>query len=153
MTKRYFEDFHVGDRFDSATHAVTEAQITAFARDFDPQPFHLDPGQAAGTLFGGLVASGWHTASVTMRLLVDSGLNVEGGFIGLGVEELRWPKAVRPGDILRVSSEILDLRISQSRPDRGIVRLASVTTNQDDEVVQTMRSAVLVRRRPSRDRA
>ena len=153
MTKRYFEDFHVGDRFDSATHAVTEAQITAFARDFDPQPFHLDPGEAVGTLFGGLVASGWHTASVTMRLLVGGGLNVEGGFIGLGVEELRWPKAVRPGDILRVSSEILDLRISQSRPDRGIVRLASVTTNQDDEVVQTMRSAVLVRRRPSRDRA
>ena len=153
MTKRYFEDFHVGDRFDSTTHAVTEAQITTFARDFDPQPFHLDSGEAAGTLFGGLVASGWHTASVTMRLSVDSGLNVEGGFIGLGVEELRWPKAVRPGDILRVSSEILDLRISQSRPDRGIVRLASVTTNQDDEVVQTMRSAVLVRRRPSRDRA
>lgn len=148
MTKRYFEDFHIGDRFDSETVLVTEARITEFAREFDPQPFHLDPVQARGTLFGGLVASGWHTASVTMRLLVESGLNVEGGFIGLGVEEIRWPTAVRPGDRLRVSSEVLDARGSKSRPDQGVLRLVSTTINQNNEVVQTMRSAVLVGRRP-----
>ena len=152
MTQRYFDDFHVGDRFDSETISVTEAQITAFAREFDPQPFHVDPVRARGSLFGGVVASGWHTASLTMRLLVESGLNVEGGFIGLGVEEIRWPKAVRPGDRLRASSEILDLRASRSRPDQGVIQIATVTTNQDKEVVMTMRSAILVGRRPAGDR-
>src|ERR1700719_41814 len=127
--QRYFEDLKVGDRFKSGTYKVTEEQIVSFAQEFDPQPFHLDRAVGDKTMFGGLIASGWHTAAITMRLFVQA-LNFAEGAIGLGVDELRWPNAVQPDDVLQVETEILDLRESRSKPSHGIVRLRYVTTNQ-----------------------
>ena len=149
MSQRYFEDLKAGDRFKSGTYKVTEEQIISFAREFDPQPFHLDPAVARQTMFKGLIASGWHTAAITMRLFVRT-LNFAEGAIGLGVDELRWPNAVRPGDVLQVETEIVDLRESRSKPSRGIVRIRNVTTNQRGEVVQTMFASALVLRRSDR---
>ena len=149
MNEKYLEDLHVGDRFGSDTVEVTERSIIDFARDFDPQPFHLDPEAAAQTVFKQLVASGWHTASMSMKLFVTGGLKLAGGSVGLGVDELRWPRPVKPGDILRLQTEILDVRASKSKPDRGIIRIRNVTTNQDGEVVQSFLASVLVRRRPA----
>ena len=142
----YLEDFHVGQRFTSATHVMDAEEIKAFARRFDPQPFHLDEAAAKETFFGGLVASGWHTAAVTMRLQVESGLPIAGGMIGIG-GEMSWPRPTRPGDILRVVSEILEVTPSRSRPDRGTVRARSETRNQRDEVVQILDARLLVPRR------
>src|SRR5437879_10116874 len=146
MSQRYFEDLKAGDRFKSGTYKVTEEQIVSFAREFDPQPFHLDAAVARQTMFESLIASGWHTAAITMRLFVQT-LNFAEGAIGLGVDELRWPNAVRPGDTLQVETEIVDLRESKSKPNHGIVRLSNVTTNQRGEVVQTMFASALVLRR------
>jgi len=146
MSQRYFEDLKAGDRFKSGTYKVTEEQIVSFAREFDPQPFHLDPAVARQTMFESLIASGWHTAAITMRLFVQT-LNFAEGAIGLGVDELRWPNAVRPGDVLQVETEIVDLRESRSKPSHGIVRIRNVTTNQRGEVVQTMFASALVLRR------
>ena len=146
MQERYFEDLKVGDRFKSQTYKVSEEQIISFAREFDPQPFHLDRAVASRTMFGELIASGWHTAAITMRLFVQT-LNCAQGAIGLGVDELRWPNAVRPGDELQVEIEIVDLRTSRSRPTHGVVRLRYVTTNQRGEIVQTMFASALVPRR------
>src|SRR5438132_6427370 len=143
MSQRYFEDLKAGDRFKSGTYKVTEEQMVSFAREFDPQPFHLDPAVAHQTMFKGLIASGWHTAAITMRLFVQT-LNFAEGAIGLGVDELRWPNAVRPGDVLQVETEIVDLRESRSKPSHGIVRIRNVTTNQRGEVVQTMFASALV---------
>jgi acyl dehydratase len=142
----YLDDFQVGQRFASGTHLVDTAQIKAFARQFDPQPFHLDEEAAKASLFGGLVASGWHTAAVTMRLLVESGLPVAGGLIGLG-GEMSWPRPTRPGDALSVVTEIKEVTRSRSRPDRGTVRMHSETRNQRDEVVQILDARLLVPRR------
>ena len=149
MSQRYFEDLKAGDRFKSGTYKVTEEQIVSFAREFDPQPFHLDPAVARQTMFKGLIASGWHTAAITMSLFVQT-LNFAEGAIGLGVDELRWPNAVRPGDVLQVETEIVDLRESRSKPSHGIVRIRNVTTNQRGEVVQTMFASALVLRRSDR---
>jgi len=149
MSQRYFEDLKAGDRFKSGTYKVTEEQIVSFAREFDPQPFHLDPAVARQTMFESLIASGWHTAAITMRLFVQT-LNFAEGAIGLGVDELRWPNAVRPGDVLQVETEIVDLRESRSKPSHGIVRIRNVTTNQRGEVVQTMFASALVLRRSDR---
>jgi acyl dehydratase len=146
MSQRYFEDLKAGDRFKSGTYKATEEQIVSFAREFDPQPFHLDPAVARQPMFKGLIASGWHTAAITMRLFVQT-LNFAEGAIGLGVDELRWPNAVRPGDVLQVETEIVDLRESRSKPSHGIVRIRNVTTNQRGEVVQTMFASALVLRR------
>ena len=146
MKERYFEDLKVGDQFKSQTYKVSEEQIVSFAREFDPQPFHLDRAVADKTIFGGLIASGWHTAAITMRLFVRA-LNFAEGAIGLGVDELRWPNAVKPGDELEVEVEIVDLRESRSKPTHGVVRLRYVTTNQTGEIVQTMFASALVRRR------
>src|SRR5213595_3310292 len=146
MSERYFDDLTQGDRFKSATYEVTEEQIISFAREFDPQPFHLDSAVARETMFKGLIASGWHTAAITMRLFVQT-LNFAEGAIGLGVDELRWPNAVRPGDRLQVETEIVDLRVSRSKPSHGIVRLRNVTVNQRGEIVQTMSASALVLRR------
>jgi len=146
MQERYFEDVEKGDRFTSKTYAVTEEQIIAFAREFDPQPFHLDATVARQTMFKDLIASGWHTAAITMRLFVQT-LNFAEGAIGLGVDELRWPHAVKPGDVLQVETEIVDLRESRSKPSHGVVRIRNVTTNQRGEVVQTMFASALVLRR------
>jgi acyl dehydratase len=145
MKQRYFEDLKAGDRFDSTTYDVGEEQIISFAREFDPQPFHLDKAVARQTMFEGLIASGWHTAAITMRLFVQT-LNFAEGAIGLGVDELRWPNAVRPDDVLQVETEIVDLRSSRSKPTHGIVRLRNVTTNQRGEIVQTMIASALVLR-------
>jgi acyl dehydratase len=145
VKERYFEDLKAGDRFKSDTYAVTEEQIVSFAREFDPQPFHLDKAVARQTMFEELIASGWHTAAITMRLFVQT-LNFVEGAIGLGVDELRWPNAVRPDDVLQVETEIVDLRESRSKPSHGIVRLRNVTTNQRREIVQTMEASALVLR-------
>jgi acyl dehydratase len=145
MKQRYFEDLKAGDRFKSAIYQVSEEQIISFAREFDPQPFHLDAAVAGQTIFKGLIASGWHTAGITMRLFVQT-LNFAEGAIGLGVDELRWPNAVRPDDVLQVETEIVDLRLSRSKPSHGIVRLRNVTTNQHGEIVQTMAASALVLR-------
>ena len=140
---RGFEDFPAGTRLVSTSYPVTADAIMDFGRKFDPQIFHLDPNSAEQTLFGGLAASGWHTAAVSMRLFVDT-MNVAGGIIGMGVDELKWPNAVRPGDELRVEIEILDARLSKSRPGYGIIRIRNVTKNQRDEVVQSfMANAML----------
>ena len=146
MSERYLDDLTQGDRFKSATYEVTEEQIISFAREFDPQPFHLDSAVARQTMFKGLIASGWHTAAITMRLFVQT-LNFAEGAIGLGVDELRWPNAVRPGDALQVETEIVDLRVSRSKPSHGIFRLRNVTLNQRGEIVQTMSASALVLRR------
>jgi acyl dehydratase len=143
----YLDDLRVGQRFSSGTHALDEAQVTAFASQFDPQPFHLDGAAAKGTLFGGLVASGWHTAAVTMRLMVQGGVPVAGGLVGLG-GEISWPRPTLPDDVLRVESEVLEIRPSRSRPDRGIVKVHIETRNQRDEVVQVLDAVMLVPRRP-----
>src|SRR5947209_1082078 len=114
MKERYFEDLNKGDRFQSETYKVSEDQIIEFAREFDPQPFHLDRAVADQTMFGALIASGWHTAAITMRLFVKT-LNFAEGAIGLGVDELRWPAAVKAGDVLEVETEIVDVRLSRSK--------------------------------------
>jgi|ERR1700730_2761785 acyl dehydratase len=142
----YLDDLHVGQRFTSGTHVVDEEQIKTFARQFDPQPFHLDSGAAKDTLFSGLVASGWHTAAITMRLLVESGLPLGGGIVGAG-GELDWPNPTRPGDSLQVESEVLDIRRSRSRPDRGVATVRSMTRNQRNEVVQRLTAKLIVPRR------
>src|SRR5437764_13776051 len=143
MSERYFDDLTQGDRFKSATYIVTEEEIINFAREFDPQPFHLDSTVARQTMFKGLIASGWHTAAITMRLFVQT-LNFAEGAIGLGVDELRWPNAVRPGDALQVETEIVDLRVSRSKPSHGIVLLRNVTVIQSGEIVQTMSDSAVV---------
>jgi acyl dehydratase len=142
----HLEDLRVGQTFTSGTHEVDAAQIKAFAREFDPQPFHLDDEAAKSTLFGGLAASGWHTAAITMRLQVESGLPLAGGIIG-GSGEISWPKPTRPGDVLRVVNEIEEVAPSRSRPDRGTVTVRCETRNQRDEIVQTLRVRLIVPRR------
>lgn len=149
MKEHYFDDIKVGDRFTSEPLNVTEKQVIEFAQKFDPQMFHLNRKAAGRTLIKGLVASGWHTAAMTMRLFVQT-LNFAGGAIGLGVDELRWPNSVRPGDVLSVETEILHRRPSRSKPGYGIIRLRNVTTNQHGEIVQTMLASVMVARRARR---
>lgn len=145
----YLEDLNVGDRFGSDTIEVTKESIFEFARQFDPQPFHLDEKAAEQSIFKELTASGWHTAAMSMRLFVTGEFKPVGGSIGLAVDELRWPLPVRPGDVLKVETEILDVRKSRSKPDRGIIRIRNVTTNQRGEIVQTFLAFVMVRRRPA----
>lgn len=142
----YLDDLQVGQRFESGTHAVDEAQIVAFATQFDPQPFHLDAELARDTFFGGLAGSGWHTAAITMRLLVES-LPIAGGIVGAG-GEISWPRAMRPGNILRVYSEILEVRPSRSRPERGMVTVRGETRNQQEEVLQLLVTKIVVPRKP-----
>jgi acyl dehydratase len=148
LSEKYLEDLHVGERFGSDIIEVTEKNIIAFALEFDPQAFHLDNRAAEESIFKGLSASGWHTAAMSMKLFITGELKLAGGSIGLGVDELRWPQAVRPGDVLRLETEILDVRTSKSKPDRGIIRIQNVTTNQRGEVVQTFMAFVMVSRRP-----
>ena len=144
----YLDDLESGQRFTSGSHLVDEAQIKAFARQFDPQPFHLDDDAARRTLFAGLAASGWHTAAITMRLLVETGLPLAGGIVGAG-GEISSPKPTRPGDVLTVTSEVEEIVPSRSRPDRGMVRVRSETRNQRDEIVQVLVARLVVPRRAS----
>ena len=146
MKERYFDDLKVGDRFKSEPLSVTEKKLIEFAHKFDPQIFHLSRRSAERTIFKELIASGWYTAAITMRLFVQT-LNFAGGAIGLGVDKVRWPNAVRPGDVLTVETEIVELRSSRSRPGYGIIRLRNVTTNQRGETVQTMLASAMVPRR------
>jgi acyl dehydratase len=148
MTARWFDDYRVGDRFTTGSLAISEAAIIDYARQYDPQPFHTDPEAARGSLFGELVASGWQTTALTMRLIVDSGIMGATGTIGVAVDELRWPGPTRPGDILTADLEVLEKRASQSKPDRGVMRVLVTTRNQDDLTVQSYVATLIVRRDP-----
>jgi acyl dehydratase len=145
----YLEDVQVGQRFTSDEYHVTEEAIIAFAREFDPQPFHLQHAAADASLFNGLAASGWHTAAVAMRLLMTGPVQFAGGAIGLGVDELRWPNAVRAGDTLQLETEIVEVRPSNSKPQHGIIRIRNIATNQRGEVVLSYSANALVQRRPA----
>lgn len=149
MAKQYLEDYAVGLVFSSGRLQVSKEQIVAFATQFDPQPYHLDEGAARTSVFRGLAASGWHTAALTMRLLVGGDFKPADGILGVGFDELSWPRPVRPGDELYAKSEILDVRPSKSRPDRGVIRMRTTTFNQNDEIVQIYTANLLVPRRPA----
>ena len=149
MSVRYLEDFAPGQTFGSRRVRVDKGKMKVFAAEFDPQPFHVDEETARDTLFRGLAASGWHTAALTMRLLVDSELMPAWGFIGAGLDELRWPRPVRPGDELQIRGEILEVLPSSSRPQRGTIKLRVTTLNQSGEVVQVFIANVVVPRRPT----
>jgi acyl dehydratase len=135
LSGRYLEDFAVGQTFGSGRLRIDKERALAFAAEFDPQPFHLDEASARHSIFGGLAASGWHTAAVTMRLLLDSELKPAGGIIGAGLVECRWPRPVRPGDELHIECEVIEVRPSKSRPEQGLIKLRTTTLNQDDEPV------------------
>jgi acyl dehydratase len=144
--KLYLDDLYVGQRFTSGTYLMEEAQIKEFASEFDPQPFHLDEAAAEATVFKGLAASGWHTAAVAMRLLVAGGLPFANGIIGVG-GEIAWPRPTRPGDLLHVESEIVEITPSRSKPHQGIVTVRSTTLNQNGEAVYVLTAKLLVFRR------
>lgn len=148
MTGRYLEDYAPGQTFVSGRHKVDLAQIERFATEFDPQPFHLDDAAARDTLFCGLAASGWHTAAITMRLMLGSEMVPQGGIIGAGFDELTWPRPVRPDDELRLHLEILEVRPSRSRPDRGMIKVRTTTLNQHNQPVQVSVGNLVVPRRP-----
>ena len=132
---RYFEDYALGTTYDCGSVSIDQAGIIAFAKEFDPQPFHVDLAAAAAGPFGGLIASGWHTAAIVMRLLVDNYLSAEASLGSAGLDELRWPHPVRPGDTLRVRATVVESRRSLSKPDRGIVKTMVEAVNQDGRTV------------------
>lgn len=144
----YLEDFAVGQRFVTGTHTITEDEIIRFATQFDPQPFHLEHAAAEASLFRGLAASGWHTASLTMRLLVESGFRPAAGLVGVG-GEIDWPKPTRAGDELRVETEVLAVRPSRSKPTSGIVTVRNRTLDQRNDAVQVGTMKLYVPRRPA----
>ena len=148
MTSRHLEDFAVGQTYGSGRIRIEGDRIKSFAAEFDPQPFHLDDDAARNSIFRGLAASGWHTAALTMRLLVESELKPAGGIVGAGFDEFRWPRPVRPGDELRVESEVLEVRPSKSRPGQGMIKLRTTTLNQNGEAVQVQVGNLVVPRRP-----
>ncbi|KAF3999464.1 MaoC family dehydratase [Glaciimonas immobilis] len=139
----YLEDIVTGQQFTSASRQITADEIKRYAQQFDPQPFHLDEEAAKSTFFGGLAASGWHTAGITMRLLVESGMPLAGGIIGAG-GEITWPQATRPDDVLHVVTEVISVTPSRSRPDRGFIQARSQTFNQKGEVVQLLLAKLMV---------
>ena len=142
-----FEDLPTGRVVELGSTVVDKDEMLAFAARFDPQPFHLDEEAAAKTFFQGLAASGWHTAALTMRLMVSGEMKIAGGIVGAGVEEFRWPRPVRPGDELRVESEILEVRPSKSRPTQGLMKVRTTTLNQHGEAVQQFVGSLVVPRR------
>ncbi|SMF75763.1 Acyl dehydratase [Xaviernesmea oryzae] len=148
--KLYLEDFADGQRFEAGPFHMEADAIMRFAAEFDPQPFHLEPAAAKTSFFGGLVASGWHTAAATMRLLVDGGLPIVGGVIGAGGEEIRWPRPVYPGDTLRIETEVLEVRPSRSNPALGLLKVRLRTLNQHNEEVQVAVANILAPRRNAR---
>lgn len=145
----YFENIDPGAVFDLGSRMVSEEEILAFAREFDPQPFHIDPDAAAQSIFGGIIASGWHTCSLTMRLMVDNFLSRAASLGSPGVEQIRWLRPVRPGDTISARIVVLEVRASQSKPDRGAVRMRTEVTNQHGELVMSMESTGLIGRRPA----
>jgi acyl dehydratase len=146
---RYLEDFSAGQKFESGRLRVERDRVKSFATEFDPQPFHLDEEAAKRSLFGGLAASGWHTAAMTMKLLVESDLKPAGGILGAGFDEFRWPKPVRPGDELHLDIEVLETRASKSRPDQGVIKVRTTTLDQNNEPVQVSVGNLIVPRRPA----
>ena len=146
MAPLFLDDLHVGQRFVSGQHAIDADQIKKFAREFDPQMFHLDEDAAARSAFEGLAASGWHTAAITMRLLVEGGAPIAGGIVGVG-GEIKWLKPTRAGDILQVHSEVTEIAPSKSRSDRGTVTIRSETRNQRGDAVQVFVGKLIVPRR------
>ena len=142
----YLDDLQVGQKYVTGCYQIDEHQIKQFAAQFDPQPFHLDADAGSKSLFQGLVASGWHTAAVTMRLMVESGIPIAGGLIGAGAD-VSWPRPTRPGSILHVESEVMEIKVSKSRPERGIVTVRNETKDQTGEVVQVMTAKMIVSRR------
>ena len=142
----YLDDIKPGDQYTTQTYKMTEDEITAFARSFDPQPFHTDKEAAKDTFFQGLAASGWHTAAITMRLIVESGLPLAGGIIGAG-GQLTWPQPTRPGDILHVESTVLEVTPSRSRPERGMITVENLTKTENGDVVQKLVVKLVVPRR------
>ncbi len=144
---RYFEDYPAGHVYEFGSITVTEAEIIEFARQFDPQYFHLDPEKAAESEFGGIIASGFHTASIAMRLYVDHYLSHTASLASPGVDEVRWPHPLRPGDTLKIRVTILEARLSRSKPDRGIVRGRVEVINQRQEVVLSMTVVSILKRR------
>jgi acyl dehydratase len=149
VTGKYLEDFAAGQSYRSGRLRVEEQRVKSFAAEFDPQPFHLDADAARGSIFGGLAASGWHTAAMTMRLLVESEFKPAGGIIGAGFDEFRWPAPVRPGDELHLDIEVLEVRPSKSRPSQGMVKVRTTTRNQKGEAVQVSVGNLVVPRRPA----
>jgi acyl dehydratase len=143
----YLEDLTVGQKFHAGPVTVTAEAIIAFAKQYDPQDFHTDPVKAKDTVFGELVASGWHTAAMTMRTLLEATPKMKGGMVGRAVEKMGWPRPVRPGDVLSLDVEILDLRTSDKSPERGLMRTKSTVTNQDGKPVLEMEAVVFVPRR------
>ena len=148
-SERYLEDFRVGDRFDLGQARMEQEEMIGYARRFDPQPFHVDPEAAGRTAMGGLIASGWMTAGVAMRLLIDAAPFGGTPVLGRGVDELRWPKPVRPGDVLAGTAEVIEVRPSGSRPDRGTVRMRIALHNQRGEAVFGMVPSMVVPTRPA----
>jgi acyl dehydratase len=146
---RYFEDYVLGISYECGSFSVDAASIISFAKEFDPQSFHVDPVAAADGPFGGLIASGWHTAALTMRLLVENYLSAEASLGGAGVDEIRWPHPVRPGDTLRVRATVVEARRSGSKPDRGIIKTLIETTNSDSQIVMRCTAINFLRVRPA----
>jgi len=146
---RYLEDFAAGQKYGSGRLRVESERIKSFAAEFDPQPFHQDEEAARRSIFGGLAASGWHTAAMTMRLLVESDFKPAGGIVGAGFDEFRWPLPVRPGDELTVEAEVLEVRPSKSRPNQGLIKVRTTTRNQKGEAVQVSVGNLVVPRRPA----
>jgi acyl dehydratase len=145
---KYLEDFPVGERRRLGTTHVAEADVIRFATEFDPQPFHIDAEAAKHSIYGSVIASGWHTCAMTMRVLVDSYLKESASMGSPGIDELRWLKPVRPGDTLTVFSTADDITFSKSKPDRGILTSVTEVENQHGEVVLTMRGKSMMKRRP-----
>ena len=148
MTAHFYDDFQVGNKYTAGPYKVTAEEIKEFAKKYDPQPFHLDEAQAENTIFKGLTASGWHTAAMSMNLLIQALPPVEGGMIGKSIEKMQWLRPVRPGDELHYECEILQMRASRSKPNLGIIHGKSTTFNQNDEPVQTLEVVMIAPRRP-----
>ena len=148
LDDRWFEDYKPGAVYEYGYATLTTDELLDFARKFDPQPMHIDPDYAASGPFGGLIASGWHTAGLMMRLLADNYLSKVAGLASPGVDELRWPHPVRAGDVLRLRVEIVEARESRSKPDRGVVRTKAELLNQDDVVVMSLLAVNMVAKRP-----
>ena len=151
MNELYLEDFFAGQKFSSGRLRVGVEEIKAFAADYDPQLFHLDEAAAKESFFGGLAASGWHTAALTMRLIVTSDFRPAGGVIGAG-NEISWTRPVRPGDELHIESEVLDVRLSKSQPTLGLIKVRTTTFNQKNEPVQVLTANLVVLRRATSTR-
>lgn len=148
MTFRYFEDFRIGEKTDLGRYPVTEAEILAFAHQYDPQRMHTDRDFAAHTAFGGVIASGWHSCAMFMRLQVDGMLKESSAIASPGVDNIRWIRPVRAGDVLRAEAEVVEIAPSRHRPDRGLVKHDCKVVNQRDELVMTLRTLALFGRKP-----